>query len=191
MNQNLKTMLSVLLLHTGALVNSPLTKSSLPANVNFDPLNLASLDFTGSKKNSDEVLFSYREAELKHGRLAMLASVAYPMQETVHPLLSKSLNLPNLLVDEKLSPSLVNGELPPSILVLFLGLCSAFELYKMNMSSDIAGDYNWRLTDAAETSPEFFELQAGEVWNGRLAMLATLGYVVQEALFKTPVLFNA
>jgi hypothetical protein len=182
----LQKMINILFMNAIALI-SPLTTSSLPGNVNFDPLNLATRE---SPKSSDAILFSYREAELKHGRLAMLAAVAYPLQETINPALSSALHLPNLLADNRLSPSLVNGALQPSVVLFLLGLGSGLELYKMNQDTEIAGDYNWRVTNVDETSKEFFDLQAGEVWNGRIAMLATLGYVVQEALFRTPVLFN-
>ena len=184
-------MLSILL-STCVLV-PPLSTSSLPGNVNFDPLQLASKDLTlkglKTKRTSEDILYDYRESELKHGRLAMLASVAYPIQEVVNPILSKSLNFPNELAYGKLSPSLVNGNLSPSILIFFLGLASGLELWKMNQKTSIPCDYKWRFLNTDSDSSEFFDLQAGEVWNGRIAMIAILGYVVQEALTKTPVLF--
>ena len=179
-----------LVLQLSTLIQSPLSKSTLAGNVNFDPLNLASKDFLNSQKNSDQILHEYREAELKHGRLAMLAAVAYPTQELVNPVLSKSLNLPNELADMKLSPSLLNGNLQPSVLIFFLGLAAGLELFKMNQEAIIPGDYSWRFTDAKPGTSEFNKLQEGEIWNGRLAMVAVLGYVVQEALNKMPVLFN-
>ena len=185
----------VTILSSVVLLPPPLTTSSLPANVNFDPLNLASKDFTiqgfGKSRSTDSILFDYREAELKHGRLAMLAAIAYPAQELVNPILSKALHLPNELAYEKLSPSLVNGNLQPSILIFFLGLASGLELFKMQQPiMKIPGDYNWRITECEEGTDDFYNLQAGEVWNGRVAMIATLAYVVQEAWTKTPVLFN-
>ena len=161
----------------------------VPGDVNFDPLHLATKSF-GIYKTPDERMYSYREAELKHGRLAMLAAVAYPAQEVVNPVLAKALHLPNELANSNLSPSLVNGNLDPSVLIAFLGFASALELYKMNQSTQTPGDYNWRVTSVEEGTREFFDLQEGEVWNGRIAMIATLGYVVQEAVLKTPVLFN-
>lgn len=186
--------LHTLVLCTTASFRSPLLQSSLPGNVLFDPLRLSTLDVSitspkGRARTSTEILDGYREAELKHGRLAMLAAVAYPVQETVNPILSKALHLPDALATAGLSPSLLNGNLSPATLVAFLGFASAVELYKLNrVSSPLPGDYAWRLTDAAEDTVDFYDLMAGEVWNGRIAMMAVLGYVVQEALLKVPVL---
>ena len=170
-----------------ALTPSPLYRSSLPGNVNFDPLGLSSINVFGVK-DPDRILFLYRDAELKHARLAMLAAVAYPLQETINPLLSKRLDLPNTLPFERLSPSLLNGGLTPSILIFFLGLASGLELFKMNASSKLPGDYMWRITPHDSESQDFSNLLEGEIWNGRIAMIATLGYVVQELLTKMPVL---
>ncbi len=181
----------VLLAQISAL--RPLMKSSLPGNVNFDPLHLADKDLTykrlfDTSRDSADILYDYREAELKHGRFAMLASIAYPVQEFVNPILSDTLNLPNELAFEKLSPSLINGNLPASILILFLGFASALELSKMQTSYDLPGDYGWRFTEEEEGTKAFLELQEGEVWNGRIAMIAVFGYVVQEGLTEIPIL---
>ena len=174
---------------------SILDSITIPGNVRFDPLSLANKDLTlnyfkGTPRKDLDILYDYREAEIKHGRLAMLAAVAYPLQEVVNPILSKALDLPNELASMNLSPSLVNGNLSPAILIFFLGFASALELYKMKVKANIPSDYGWRATDYNENTEEFFNLQSGEVWNGRIAMIATLGYVVQEAITKTPVLFN-
>ena len=118
----------------------------------------------------------------------MLAAIAYPIQETLNPFLSAKLDLPNVLPLSKLSPSLINGELRLPILIFFLGIGSGLELYKMNVKSPIPADYKWRLTSFSPESADFFKLQEGEIWNGRLAMIAVLGYVWQEAITKMPVL---
>lgn len=165
-----------------------LRTSTLPGNAMFDPLHLSTKDLTFHplSRPKEQILFDYYEAEQKHGRLAMLAAVAYPAQETLHPLLSARLQLPDRLADT-LSPSLVNGDLPPATLVAFLGFASALELAKMRVESDLPGDYNWRFTDVT-TEEDLLKLMAGETWNGRVAMLAVLGYVVQEAVTRMPVL---
>ncbi len=188
-------MLAACLLTT-SFQNSILNVVTIPGNVNFDPLSLAATDLTlnvlkkGTRKPLD-ILYDYREAEVKHGRLAMLAAVAYPVQEAVNPVLSKALNLPNELANQNLSPSLVNGNLDPAAVLFFVGLASGLELYKMNnVETGVPADYGWRLTDVSDETGEFFNLQSGEIWNGRIAMVATLGYVVQEAVTKMPVLLS-
>merc|ERR1712227_659896 len=77
----------------------------------FDPLNLG----------TDGNFLRYREAELKHGRLAMLAAVAWPLQEIFHPIIVDAARASNFVApffvrdvlaetDGK-SPSLLNGGL--------------------------------------------------------------------------------
>lgn len=116
----------------------------------------------------------------------MLAAIAYPAQETLNPRITGELDLPDALAPNELSPSLINGGLSPNVLIAFLGLASGLELYQRNLDANVSGDYGWRLS--RYTDDELFDLQAGELWNGRIAMIATLGYIVQEAVTKMPVL---
>lgn len=82
------------LMHThtqkaGALKQaSPLIMSQMAGNKGFDPLGFAS---------TEDLLLQYREAELKHARLAMLASVGWVMSELLHTPLAELLGLDNLL----------------------------------------------------------------------------------------------
>lgn len=153
-----------------------------PGNVHFDPLNLAKYD---PKVGGA----SYLAAERKHGRLAMLASTAWPLQEYLHPGLAKAANAPSKL-SEGLSPSLVNGGLQPSVLYLFLGAASIIELmgisYHRKRGTVNDGDYGWRMTVHDADSKRFRLLANGEAWNGRIAMLAIVAYVAWEALTKQP-----
>ena len=157
---------------------------STPGNVGFDPLKLAASDpLIGGA--------SYRAAELKHGRLAMLASVAWPTQEALHPVISTATERPNLLALNGLSPSLVNGGLDPSTLIALVGLGAAIEIQGFRATpagEAFDGDYGWRATKHASGTAAFRRLENGEVWNGRIAMLAMLGYVVQEAVTATPLI---
>lgn len=57
------------------LKRPPLLDGELPGDVGFDPLELA---------KSKQDLYKYREAEVKHGRLAMLASVAWPFSDMLY-----------------------------------------------------------------------------------------------------------
>lgn len=128
----------------------------------------------------------------------MLAALAWPLQEKLNPLLAAKFHSPNLVAETGgLSPSVLNGGLEqgiiPSSIVTFLALASLVEAQGLRIkekSGDewLPGDYG--LADSSETtrrgSESFFKLQAGEVWNGRVAMIAILAYVVQEAVTHIP-----
>ena len=47
------------------------------------------------------------------------------------------------------------------------------------------GDFG-TLRIAEKGTQQFFSLQEGEIWNGRIAMIAIFAYVVQEALTGFP-----
>ena len=82
--------------------DSILADCVMVGNKGFDPLNCAT---------SEAVLNNYREAELKHGRLAMLAAAGWPVSELVQPWLSAALRAPDLLATGEKAPSLLNGGL--------------------------------------------------------------------------------
>ena len=82
--------------------DSILSDNVLVGNKGFDPLNCAT---------SEPVLRSYREAELKHGRLAMLAAAGWPVSELVQPWLSAAFKAPDLLASGEKAPSILNGGL--------------------------------------------------------------------------------
>lgn len=86
----------------------------------FDPLGWAEvgwgLNAGETREDRDDRLYAYREAELKHGRLAMLAVVGWPVSELYDGRLSERLGLASELVrpDDTgigLAPSLTNGGL--------------------------------------------------------------------------------
>merc|ERR1719353_1013359 len=67
---------------------------TLAGDLNFDPLMIA---------DSPDKLAWYREAEVKHARLAMLAAFGWPVSEIT--------NFGNLLTGDGRAPSLLNGGL--------------------------------------------------------------------------------
>merc|ERR1712025_396987 len=67
---------------------------TLAGDANFDPLQIS---------DSPAALAWYREAEIKHARLAMLAAFGWPVSEI--------LNFGNLLTADGRAPSLLNGGL--------------------------------------------------------------------------------
>ena len=86
----------------------------------FDPLGWAEvgwgLNGGESAQERDDRLYAYREAELKHGRVAMLAAVGWPVSELFDGRLSERFALPSELVAPDaagigLAPSLLNGGL--------------------------------------------------------------------------------
>ena len=94
--------------------NSPVADgegSTMVGNKGFDPLGFAT---------SAKTLRAYREAELKHGRLAMLAALGWPVSELLQPWLSKAFGAPDLLAISASgllkAPSVLNGGLDKGLL---------------------------------------------------------------------------
>ena len=157
----------------------------------FDPLGL-------SKDIDEQRLQFYREAEIKHGRVAMLASVGFLFQEHFH-----FESGPFAGID---SPSFVSFEQPPLAggLWFYLALGAGnLEYLSVNTFEELlpggivaekneaklfrikadheAGDLGFdplglKPTDAQELK----NMQTKEIQNGRLAMLGIAGMVAQE-----------
>lgn len=116
----------------------------------FDPLSLGT---------PDNFAFM-REAEIKHGRLAMLAAVAWPLQEILHPifvdLLYSDLGMDTkdvLLESNGASPSLLNGgllqsEVFPALFAFAIG-ASLLEESDLNTRKDLGCSWNEYPTNAA------------------------------------------
>lgn len=85
---------------------------SLAGDAGFDPFGIA---------KSRENLFLLREAEIKHARIAMLASVGWPFSELYHYQLSQTLGLEDLLGTEDRAPSVLNGGLDNVYVLAGLG----------------------------------------------------------------------
>lgn len=187
--------------HVHALHNAHApARPDAPARACADPLGLANFDLsidsaTDKTRSAALVMRDYRDAELKHGRLAMLAAVAWPLQEKLNPLLAAKFHVPNLVAETGgLSPSVLNGGLEqgiiPTSVVTFALLVSLVEAQGLRIKKSdgvdwLPGDYG-TLRIAEKGTEQFFSLQAGEIWNGRIAMIAILAYVVQEAITKVP-----
>jgi len=106
--------------------------NSMVGDKGFDPLGFA---------DSIEKLRIYREAELKHGRLAMLAAAGWPTSEamSVGKPLAAQMGVKSLLVENAaggLAPSVLNGGLDavsPIFWVAVIAFSAATELYATNM----------------------------------------------------------
>ena len=95
-----------------SVVGKGIVGDKMVGDKGFDPLKLA---------NTIEKLRIYREAELKHGRLAMLAAAGWPVSEALDKPLAAALNMKSLLVGSEggaaggdallFAPSVLNGGL--------------------------------------------------------------------------------
>ena len=78
----------------------------------------------------------------------------------------------------------------PSAVVTFAVLVALVEAQGLRIKAAegdnwLPGDYG-SLKVYPRGSAEFYNAAAGEVWNGRIAMIAILAFVVQEAVTKVP-----
>ena len=151
----------------------------------FDPLGFA-------EKANDATLKRYREAELTHGRVAMLAAVGFLAGEAVE---GKS-----FLWDASITgPAITHLPQVPPILWVFLGAGIAkaesiraeigwvepknvpFDQPGQLRTEYIPGDIGFDPLNLKPTDPAEFEaMQTKELQNGRLAMLAAAGFMAQE-----------
>merc|ERR1719324_1644997 len=149
----------------------------------FDPANL----LEGASKAE---VYRWREAELTHGRVGMLASAGFLVQEVFHPLFERDVNLPAI---EQIPA------LPPAIwfvMTLGIGIAESLRIqigwanpYEgmdnvQALKPDYyPGDLAWDPLGLKPEDPaEFREMQEKELSHGRLAMLAAAGFMAQEAV---------
>merc|ERR1719436_425313 len=78
----------------------PLLNGEMAGDVGFDPLGFA---------DSEGNLLNYREAEIKHARLAMLAAAGWPLSELWDRGLAKLVGMDPLLDEAGRVPSVLNG----------------------------------------------------------------------------------
>lgn len=151
----------------------------------FDPFGFA-------EKADEKTLKRYREAELTHGRVAMLASVGFLVGEKVEG--------SSFLFDASISgPAITHlTQVPPPFWALLLIGIGAAEQYRAErgwvdpsevkydqpglLRDDyIPGDLGFDPLGLKPSDPAEFEImQTKELQNGRLAMLAAAGFMAQE-----------
>jgi len=145
----------------------------------FDPIGF-------SKDASEGKIRFYREVELKHGRVAMLASLGFLVAEQFHPLWGGSLDVPSYIAFQE-TPLQAFW---PAVVVL-ISVAEVFSVFSFEspfggetwaIRSDHApGDFAF---DPLGLKPagaaELKEMQTKELNNGRLAMIGIAGMVAQE-----------
>jgi len=161
-------------------------KSSVVAGVTapmnfFDPLGFA----TSAPTTGGKLLF-YREVELKHGRVAMLASLGFLVGEQFHPLFGGDIDVPSYFAFQQTPletfwPAVVAAIAIPEVFSVFTFQDPAKgETWAMK-TDHIPGDLGFDPLGLKPKDPrEFTKMQTKELNNGRLAMIAAAGMIAQE-----------
>jgi hypothetical protein len=128
----------------------------------------------------------YREVELKHGRLGMLAALGFLVAEQFHPLFGGNIDAPAYLAFQQTPLAAFWG-----VVLGCIGALETFSVFTFNSpfggepwsvrSDHTPGNLGFDPLNLKPTDPEEFkEMQTKELNNGRLAMLAAAGMIAQE-----------
>jgi len=148
---------------------------------NFDPAGFS----VGKSKRE---VYRLREAEITHGRVGMLASLGFLVQENFHPLFNGA-GGPAINQMPQLPPWLWFG------MTLGVGICESLRIQKgwadpfedksnFQMLKDgyYPGDLGFDPLGLKPSDKKGFrDMQNRELNNGRLAMIAAAGFMAQEA----------
>merc|ERR1712179_845157 len=86
---------------------------------------------------------NYREAEIKHGRLAMLAAAGWPLSEVLDKKIAAALNMAPVLDASDRVPSILNGGLGKISPLYWIGCLAAaaaidgYGIYRSKNTSDL------------------------------------------------------
>merc|ERR1719454_1853549 len=155
---------------------------------------LGEFDPAGFMEGKSELeVYRYREAELTHGRVSMLASLGFLVQEKFHPLFSGD---GGPAIDQI-------PQLPPWLWVVMGGGIAAAESFRIStgfreldgekLKAETAlrpgyypGDLSFDPLNLKPEDPaEFRLMQEKELAHCRLAMIAAAGFLAQEAVSKS------
>jgi len=156
----------------------------------FDPLGFCS-GINDEKAVTEGKVRFYREVELKHCRVAMLAALGYPLAEQFHPLFGGDIDTPSFTAFQATPLETWWG-----IAVFAVAIPEIFSVFTFNDFSEepwsIRSDHKTGelaylgtfdpLGLKPEDPAELKEMQTKELNNGRLAMIAIAGMVAQEAV---------
>lgn len=157
----------------------PFNSNGERTSVNFDPL--------GFTERSPELINWFREAELKHGRQAMLATVGIiapeyfrvPGEQFSFEAVPNVLDAHNALIDTSMKQ-----------ILLWIGLFEAMTFAAVNNMNEfdrMPGDYGFDPLGLKPNDPEKLKkMQLKELKNGRLAMIAIGGMVVGASITGKP-----
>ena len=196
----MKLILATLLTSTAAFAPSKVAQTSTSLSASLDGLNGA-LEPVGqwdplglAEKANDATLARYREAELAHGRVAMLATIGFLVGEKVEG--------SSFLFDAQISgPAITHiTQVPDGFWAVIIAFIGAYEASRAQagwvdpadcpvdqpglLKSDYSpGDLKFDPFGLMpEDAEEFNTMQTKELQNGRLAMIAAAGFLAQEAV---------
>lgn len=149
----------------------------------FDPLGFTKdMELLGVKR--------FREAEIMHGRVAMMATLGYVIGEST-PTIAYGMNIHHTIGNNQIP------EIPGTVLFPFFLAINVIEAYRASKGwvepglgpiftlrdNYYPGDIGFDPVGLKPTeSKDFANMQAKELSNGRLAMLAAAGMCVQEQI---------
>merc|ERR1719440_564432 len=146
---------------------------TLAGDANFDPLQLA---------DTPEALAWYREAEVKHARLAMLAAFGWPISEVT--------NFGKLLTNDGRAPSLLNGglgEVNGIYWAAVVGLAVYWESKGLDMQYGKKDSYLPGMLGFDPLGADSPAMRNAEITNGRVAMIAITAFALEEAVTKSAI----
>merc|ERR1719238_1988153 len=146
---------------------------TLAGDMSFDPLMLA---------ETPDKLAWYREAEIKHARLAMLAAFGWPVSELT--------NFGDLLTGDGRAPSLLNGGLGninSAYWAAVVGLAIFAESKGLDKQYGKQNDYLPGMLGFDPLGADSPSMRNAEITNGRVAMVAITFYALEEAITKAPI----
>jgi hypothetical protein len=161
---------------------------SMAGDVGFDPAGFAS---------SEKELMNYREAEIKHARLAMLAAAGWPLSELFDAKLANLFGLDPIVDYTDRAPSILNGGLghiSPFYWIACLVGAGFIDVYAISKGpSNTPGYFPGNLSfDPFGIYPKDkkgqMNMQLAEIKNGRLAMIAITAFAFQEAVSSSGVI---
>eukprot|EP00608_Synchroma_pusillum_P008403 CAMPEP_0198427496 /NCGR_PEP_ID=MMETSP1452-20131203/5950_1 /TAXON_ID=1181717 /ORGANISM="Synchroma pusillum, Strain CCMP3072" /LENGTH=216 /DNA_ID=CAMNT_0044147873 /DNA_START=45 /DNA_END=695 /DNA_ORIENTATION=+ len=156
---------------------------AIPPLGEFDPLGLSVGKPVGFVKK-------LQEAELKHGRVCMLAALGILVQEPFHPLFGGSVTGPAIFMWQKIPVPFIS--VPVLTIIANIELSSIAKVWESPSDTKgsrlanikagaIPGDLGFDPLGLAPADPaELCKMRAKELANGRLAMISVAGMVVQE-----------
>merc|ERR1719152_931363 len=150
----------------------------------FDPIGFCADD--AEKPATEGKIRFYREVELKHCRVAMLAALGFPLAEQFHPLFGGNIDVPSYIAFQE-TPLQTFW---PAV-VFTIAIAEVFSVFTFQ---DPRGNEPWTIRLDHEpgnlgfdplglkpTDPkELLDMQNKELQNGRVAMLGAAGMIAQE-----------